>query len=211
MFMNQTLGMGAGNSRLHPVQAFTGKGQQQQAPSGNFVDAARAQIEQRVLFDLSDGRAVRALHIVGVNFELRLSIDLRIVGEQQVAVGLLGVGLLRILVHDNAPVEDAVRMAVKNAVVELTAAAMRASMLDVHVVIEMLAALTDEQAVDQTLSAFSGKYWMHVVSDQAASQQKRVRSDVRASLLLNAQRRNVERLLVLALDHVMGDRRIFSG
>ena len=73
-------------------------------------DAARAQVEQRLLVELADRRAVRALHVVGVDLQLRLGVDLRVVGEQQVMVGLLGVGLLRVLADDDPAVEDAVRV-----------------------------------------------------------------------------------------------------
>ena len=38
-------------------------------------------IEQRVLVELADGRAVRALHVVGEDLELRLRVDLRVVGR----------------------------------------------------------------------------------------------------------------------------------
>ena len=96
---------------LHAVEALAGEGIEQQLARGHLVDAARTQIEQRVLLDLADGRAVRALHVVGVDLQLRLGVDLRVIGEQQVAVGLLGVGLLRVFVHDDAAVKNAVRVA----------------------------------------------------------------------------------------------------
>ena len=66
------------------------------------ADAAGAQVEDRVLIELADGRPVGALHVVGIDLELRLGVDLRLVGEQQVLVGLLGVGLLGVLVHDRS-------------------------------------------------------------------------------------------------------------
>ena len=142
--MDERLDMGARRAFLHAVQAFACEGEKQQAARGNFVDAARAQIEKRVLFDLADGRAVRALHVVGVDFKLRFGVDLRLIGKQQVAIGLLGVGLLRVLVHDDAAVKDAMCAAVENAVVELAAAAVRLGVLDEHVIVEMLAAVADE-------------------------------------------------------------------
>jgi len=60
------------------------------------VEATRPQIEDRVLVELTHRCAVRALYVVGEDFELRLRIDLRLVGEQQGLVRLLGVGLLRV-------------------------------------------------------------------------------------------------------------------
>ena len=58
------------------------------------VEAPRPQIKDRVLVELTHCRAVRALYVVCEDLELRLRIDLRIVGEQQGLVRLLGVGLL---------------------------------------------------------------------------------------------------------------------
>jgi len=109
---------------------------------------------------------VCAFHVVGVNFELRLGVDLRIVGEQQIAVRLLRVGLLRVFMDDDASVENAVRMAVEDSVIKLPAAAVRAGMLDQHVVIQMLVPVADEQAIDKALSAFACQHGMHIVAHQ---------------------------------------------
>ena len=69
---------------------------------------------------------------------------MRIVGEQEISIGLLGIGLLSVFVNDDAAVKNSVRFAIKNAIIKLAAAAMRAGMLDVHVVVEMLTPVADE-------------------------------------------------------------------
>ena len=79
------------------------------------------QVEQRLRVQLPDRRAVRALHVVGEDLELRLGVDLRLVREQQGLVGLLGVGLLRVGADADPAVEDAARPAVEDALVELVA------------------------------------------------------------------------------------------
>ena len=173
MVVDQLLDVRAHRAFLHAVEAFAGEGDKQQPSRGHLVDSARAQIEERVFLDLADGRAVRALHVVGVDFELRLGVDLRRVGKQQVAIGLLGVGLLRVLVHDDAAVKDAVRAVIENAVVKLAAGAVRAGVLDQHVVVEVLPAVADEQAVDQALAALAGQNRMHVVAHQRSAQSAR--------------------------------------
>ena len=71
------------------------------------VDAARAQIEQLRFVELPDGGAVSAFHIVGVNFQFRLGVDFRIPRQQQIVVGLEGIGLLRAGMHDHLAVEYA--------------------------------------------------------------------------------------------------------
>src|SRR5579863_2480790 len=210
MLVNQALRMGARHSRLHAFQALASESLQQKLARRNLVDAPRLQVEQSVFFNLADGRAVGALHVVGVDFQLRLGVDLRIVGKQKITVGLLGVGLLRVLVYHDAAVENAVGMAVQDSVVELAAAAVRAGMLHVHVIVEMLMAIADKQAIDQALSTFAGQHRVHVVADQSAAEQKRMGCHVRTSILLNAKCGNVERIQALALDHVMRDRGVLA-
>ena len=157
MVVDQLLDVRAHGTFLHAVQAFACERHQQQPARRHFVNSARAQIEQRIFFHLADGRAVRALHVVRVNFELRLGVDLRGIGKQQVAVGLLRVGFLRVLVDDDAAVKHAVRVAVENSVVKLAAAAVRAGVFDEHVIVEVLPAVADEQAVDQALAALAAQ------------------------------------------------------
>ena len=80
---------------------------------------------------------------------------------------------------------------------------MRLRVLHQHVVVQMLASRAHKQPVDQALAAFAGQHRMHVVAHQPAAQQNRVRSDIRAARLLHAQRGNVERGKIFALDHEM--------
>ena len=133
-----------------------------------------------------DRRAVRALHVVSQNLELWLRVDLRIVGKQQVPIGLLGIGLLRLLVDDDSPVENAVRPIIQNPVVKLAAPAMRTEVFDEHVVVQVLATLSDEKAVDQAFAAFARQNRMHVVPHQPSADQQGMRGHVCASALLDA-------------------------
>src|SRR4051812_47686892 len=67
----------------------------QQLARGACIDPTALHVEERRLVQTTDGRAVRALHVVGEDLELRLRIDLRLLGEEQGVVRLLAVGLLR--------------------------------------------------------------------------------------------------------------------
>jgi hypothetical protein len=49
---------------------------------------------------------VRALDVVGKDFQLRLGVDDRVLGKQQVLVALFGVGFLRVGRNDDLAVED---------------------------------------------------------------------------------------------------------
>ena len=87
------------------------------------------------------------LYVVGVDLQLRLGVDRGIVGQQQGLVGLLGVGLLGVLANEDLAVEDAVGLAVENALVQLMAGAVRPGVVDLGVVIDMLRPVDDVQPV----------------------------------------------------------------
>ena len=73
---------------VHPPHALFSERHQQQIARFLLADAARLQVEQRVLLNLPDRCAVCTLHIVRVNLQLRLRVDLRVVAQQQVAIRL---------------------------------------------------------------------------------------------------------------------------
>ena len=59
-------------------------------------NAAAFEIEQRLLVEIADGRAVAAFDVVGQDFELGLGVDGGARAQQQVLVELMRVGLLRV-------------------------------------------------------------------------------------------------------------------
>ena len=89
------------------------------------------------------------LDVVRVDLQLGLGIDLGLIGQQQVYVGLLGVGLLGVFVSDDASAEHGPGPAVQNTLVELPTVAVRLGVLHQHVVVDVLAAAEDVQAVQQ--------------------------------------------------------------
>src|SRR5438045_94709 len=84
-------------------------------------DAARLQIKQRRLVEIADTGAVAAFDVVGVDFELGLGVDDGAPADDQVAAQLVGVGLLRVLAHDDSPLEGAVRAIGRDALDQLAA------------------------------------------------------------------------------------------
>src|SRR5512133_3252041 len=78
-------------------------------------DAARLEVKQGFRVELPDGGAVRAAHVVGPDLQLGLGVDDSVLGKDQVFVGLLGVGLLRVLADVDLTVEDRRGVAVQNA------------------------------------------------------------------------------------------------
>src|SRR3546814_25584 len=61
------------------VHALGQEGLDEQGPRRGFRDAAGAQVEERVVVEVAGGRAVAADDVVGVDLQLGLGVDLRLV------------------------------------------------------------------------------------------------------------------------------------
>ncbi len=105
-------------------------------PRLRLAEAPRPQVEDRLVVHLADGGAVRALDVVGEDLELRLGVDLRVVGQQQRLVRLLRVGLLRVGPDDDLAVEDRRGAIGEDALVDLAAVAVRLRVIDRRVVVD---------------------------------------------------------------------------
>src|SRR5262249_3112329 len=125
---------------LDSTHHVVGEGIGQQAAGLVLTDAAGLQIKRRLGIKLADRRPVRAFHVVGENLQLRLGVDGGVIGQQQRLVGLLGIGFLGVLANENLAVENALTVAVENALVQLVAGAVRLGVVDDRVVIDVLAA-----------------------------------------------------------------------
>ena len=66
---------------LHAVDDLAGERVDEEVARLVLADAARAEVEQRLLLDLADRRAVVALHVVVVDLERRLGVDDRRLAE----------------------------------------------------------------------------------------------------------------------------------
>ena len=143
---------------------------------------------------------MRALHVVGVDLELRLRLDLGVVAEQQVLAGLVGVGLLRVLVDVDVSGEDAGRAVVQDALVELVALAVRLSVLHPGVVVHVLRALREEEAVERAQAVFRQQRDRQVVAHQTAAEGHDIAGVAAVARLRGPERRRVERGVVLELE-----------
>ena len=77
-------------------------------------DAALLHVEDGVLVELTDGGAVATLHVVAVDFELRLGVNLGGVGCHHIAVALIGFYLVCTLCHEYAAGKAAHRLVVEH-------------------------------------------------------------------------------------------------
>ena len=78
------------------------------------------------------------------------------------------------------PLKTARRLAVQDALVQLVAGAVRLGVVDGRVIIDVLRAVHDVEAVERRLRAF-GEHRAGIVADQRAAQRDRVRREVRAA------------------------------
>ena len=74
---------------FHAVDNLAGESVDEHAARGFKANAAAAQIVDGFVVALSDGRAMRALPVVGLNLKLRRHAGAGLVGKQQVRVRLL--------------------------------------------------------------------------------------------------------------------------
>ena len=125
----------------------------QQGARVGFVEPARAQVEEGGRIELADGRAVAALHVVRVDLELRLGVDLGACGEQQVAARLARVGLLRARPDDDLAVEHAAATLAGDAAIVLVAGRVRGCVIDRRVRIQVLGRERREQSVQRDVRA----------------------------------------------------------
>src|SRR5258708_22950553 len=82
---------------------------------------------------------------------------------------------------------------------------MRAGMLHEHVVVQMLASGSDEEAVDQALATFACKNWMNIVTHNRSTQQDGVRCYVGMAGLINEESGNDVGLRIFAHNDDMRD------
>src|SRR6185369_15665526 len=120
----------------------------------------------RVFLQMPDGRAVRALDVVGIDLELRLAVDGRFFGEQQVLVALSSIGLLSVLAYNNAAVKHSARSVVEYSFVELPAGAMRLCVIDHRVIVDVLVFGCYIQTVERALGAFAIEHDIEIVTNQ---------------------------------------------
>ena len=92
-----------------------------------------------------------ATDVVRQDLQLRLAVDLRVAGKHQVLVGLLRVGFLRFLAHDDLAVEHRTGTAAQHPLVQLAAGAVGPGVLDGGAVVHVLRAARHVEAPEQAV------------------------------------------------------------
>ena len=133
------------------------------------ADAARAQVEQRFFVHFAGGGAVRALDVVGVDFQARHAVRARAVGEEDVAAVLARVGFLCAVGDVDHAVEDAERRVVERAAHALVAFAVFGEVAHVQVVVAGLFAREQLYAAEGEVCAFAVQFAVDVQPQQVAA------------------------------------------
>src|SRR5439155_25581975 len=102
--------------------------------------------------------------------------------------------------HDDLAVEDPGGSAVEHALVKLAAAAVGLGVVDRGVIVHVLAAADDVEAVERALGAFAAEHSLDLFTNERSAKLDRSRVDDRGSPLLELQGRDVERLRAFLLD-----------
>ena len=116
------------------------------------------------------------------------------------------VGVLRVLAHDNAPIEDRVRAAVDDTLVELAARAAGLSVLDERVVVDVLAPMGHIEAVQGARPAGAGEAHAQIVTGQPTAERNRAGGERAIARLDHLGRAHVEGQLPLLLDLIVLER-----
>ena len=153
---------------LDVIADFRCKSVHQKHPCVGFLDAALAHVKHRVLVELAGACAVRTFHVVGIYFQERHGIDFSPVGQDDVAVVLIGVGFLRVWSHHHMSVEHRRGLVVQNALELLVARAVWHVVVDFHEVLDMLLLVEEVQAVDLQVGALAIEVDVVVVLHLAA-------------------------------------------
>ena len=122
------------------------------------------------MIERPDRGPVGALYDVGVDLELRLAVGVRIGRQQQIVVGLLGVGLLRAGPHDDPPREHATGTLVEHAVEILVALAVVGRVIDRRMVIGVLLAGEQVQPIENQRPARTRQHRTDVVTRQRSAE-----------------------------------------
>src|SRR5229473_852432 len=111
-------------------------------------DAARLQIKKRDLVEVADAGAMTALDVVGIDFELGLSVNRGAGADQQIAAQLVRVGLLSVFADDDAALKRAMPAPRRDAFDQLAGLPARNAMVDRGDDVRFVAAADDKGAVE---------------------------------------------------------------
>ena len=137
------------------VAHLSGEGIHQQDSSVGLADATLAHVEHGLLIELARRSAMRTFHVVGIDFKERLAVDFCRRSQKDVAVVLVGVGLLGIFGHIHMSVEHRRGRVVDDTLELLVAGSMRHVVVHFQVVLHMLGLVNEIKAMHLGVGTFA--------------------------------------------------------
>ena len=133
-----------------------------------------------------------ALDVIGEDLQARLGVGLGRRRQQQVLDGLAGIGLDRARAHDDSAVEDPVAAPADHPLVALAAGAVRRQVLDAGLVVQVLLAAGQVQAVQGHLGAGALERDPHLVARDGPAAGRQVRAEAAVPGLAHVQAGEME-------------------
>ena len=141
-----------------------------------------------------------ALHVVGKDLELGLGVHLGVVGQQQIPVGLLAVGLLSLGGHEHLAVEHGVGRPRNDPLVDLAAGATRMQVPNRGVIVDQLPASGHVESVELALGVAPLQRHIQVVPRQRPAEGDREGMEPASLPLMNLGAPDVEGPLAIELE-----------
>lgn len=118
-FLHQLVETVAQGFQFDLVNDLANKGKLQQKLCLMLINTPLLHVEFGGVVELSHRGAMRALYVVGINLQHRLSVHTGVLGHHEVLVALLGVGLLRVVTHQHSSGKGTNSLIVQHIFVEL--------------------------------------------------------------------------------------------
>ena len=148
----------------HLVDDFVDEGVLQQELGLVERDATLAHVEQGGVVELPNGRTVRTLHVVGIDFEHGLGVHTSLLGSRQILIGHLRGGLLRTVLYQYTAGEGSNSLIIEHVFVEFVTHTMGCLMGNQRVVIDVLLFVSNHTTVALALGTLTRESKVELVA-----------------------------------------------
>ena len=150
-------------------------------------DAALLHIEQGAFIELAYRSAMTALHIIGINLQLRLGIHMRFASGAKITVRLLGTRMLCTRTYQYQACKSTDRLVVEHILKEFVAGTVGHCMVYGGIVVHMLVLIRNSHPAKVQFSTFAGKRNFGCIAGSTVMQSHSVQQNVAVSFLSDIQ------------------------
>ena len=167
-----------------------------------LVDATLLHIEESSIVELTNCRAMRTFHVVGINLKHRLGVHASRLGHAKVLVGFLRSSLLCAVAHQHTTSKSTNRMAVEHILVELMRIAMTNLVVNERVVVYVLRFVGNDTAVAPAFGSITLEGEVEHVARHAIMEGDDIMVDTTVGLLLDINIAHADILVVSFLQAI---------